>query len=176
MTLIVNLYGQPGSGKSTTRADVFRILKQNGVNAEECYELAKKLTWSKRHEEIVCQPYIFGKSVRDLEVLMGKVDVIITDSPLMLCRFYTELYRPDTYPASFLDCISETAKGYGGANYFLNAVKPYQTAGRNQTADEANEIGHALRQMLDRHQIVYTTLPGNERAGPRIAAEILERL
>lgn len=176
MTLLVNIYGQPGSGKSTTRADVFRILKQNGVNAEECYELAKKLTWSKRHEEIVCQPYIFGKSVRDVEILMGKVDVIITDSPIMLCRFYTELYRPGIYPQSFLDCISETVKSYGGVNYFLDAVKPYQSEGRNQTAAEAAEIGTSLKAMLDRHAITYTVLPGNERAGPRIAADILASL
>ena len=34
MTLIVNLFGVPGAGKSTGAAQVFANLKKKGINAE----------------------------------------------------------------------------------------------------------------------------------------------
>ena len=48
-SLTVNLFGGPGTGKSTTSAAVFSLLKMHGVNAELITEFAKDLTWEKRY-------------------------------------------------------------------------------------------------------------------------------
>ena len=96
--ILINIFGAPGCGKSTTRAEVFSRLKRLDINCEEVYETAKKFTWSERHIELKCQPYIFGKQLRDIEVLKNKVDFIITDSPLLLSKFYGEKYCGDEYP------------------------------------------------------------------------------
>ena len=40
-TLIMNLYGGPGSGKSTGAAYIFSMLKMVGVDAEYVTEFAK---------------------------------------------------------------------------------------------------------------------------------------
>lgn len=176
MTLIVNLHGGPGAGKSTTRADVFRRLKQSGVNAEEVVEHAKKLTWSARSMELKSQPYIFGKQLRDQEILIGKVDVIITDSPLLLCHYYTKKYRPDAYPASFDTFVVEQFKAMGGMNFFIERVNPYQAAGRNQTETESDEIAAEMRAMLDDLDIEYGVVSGDPSAGSLIANAILARL
>ncbi len=44
-TLVVNLLGGPGSGKSTTAADVFARLKWQDINCELVTEFAKDLVW-----------------------------------------------------------------------------------------------------------------------------------
>lgn len=175
-TLIVNLFGQPCAGKSTIRADVFRCLKQSGVNCEEVYEVAKKLSWTKRTGELGCQPYIFGKQLRDMEILDGKVDVIITDSPLVLCEFYNRLYRKGAYPDAFGELVIEQFKRMGGINFFVNRVGKYVEAGRNQTEAEANEIGVNLAKLLDENSIDFDYIDGDTQAGPYIAGVILSLL
>ena len=44
-TLIVNLYGGPGCGKSTGAAYLFSKLKMAGVDAEYVPEFAKDKVW-----------------------------------------------------------------------------------------------------------------------------------
>ena len=44
-TLVVNLYGAPGSGKSTGAAYIFAKLKMLGVNCELITEFAKDKVW-----------------------------------------------------------------------------------------------------------------------------------
>lgn len=172
MSLIVNILGAPCSGKSTTRADVFRLLKQRGVNCEEVYETAKKLSWTKRTGELACQPYILGKQLRDIEVLQGKVDVIITDSPLILSEFYNRLYRQGHYPPAFGQFVIDQFKAMGGLNIYLNRVGKYQTAGRNQDEAEATLIGRKLAELLEEIGCDTLTMDGDEHAGPAIVAQI----
>ncbi len=45
---IINLLGGPGSGKSTTAAGLFNIMKTEGMSVEFAGEFAKDLTWSER--------------------------------------------------------------------------------------------------------------------------------
>ncbi|RYF04060.1 MAG: hypothetical protein EOO77_30155 [Oxalobacteraceae bacterium] len=175
-SLVVNLLGGPCAGKSTIRADVFRCLKQQGVNCEEVYEVAKKLSWTKRSGELFVQPYIFGKQLRDMAILEGKVDVIITDSPLILCEFYNELYCGDAYPSAFATLVIEQYRRMGGMSFFIERVGEYIESGRNQTESEANEIGIKLRALLDRNSIDYTTMRGDIEAGPRIAELVIAHL
>lgn len=44
-TLIVNLFGAPGTGKSTGAAYIFSKLKMAGVDAEYVTEFAKDKVW-----------------------------------------------------------------------------------------------------------------------------------
>ena len=44
-TKIVNLYGGPGTGKSTTAAALFAEMKIRGVNCEYIQEYAKDKAW-----------------------------------------------------------------------------------------------------------------------------------
>ena len=58
MTILCNIYGGPGSGKSTSAAGVFSLLKTHGVNAELVTEFAKDLVWEGRDVTLDNQPYI----------------------------------------------------------------------------------------------------------------------
>lgn len=48
--IVINLFGEPGAGKSTGAAYVFAMLKMNGVNAELVTEYAKDITWEETKE------------------------------------------------------------------------------------------------------------------------------
>lgn len=176
MTLIVNLYGAPCAGKSTTRADVFCKLKTAGVNCEEVYETAKKLTWANREKELTCQPYIFAKQLRDIEMLNGQVDVIVTDSPLLLSRFYTMKYCPTKYPASFLALVHEQSNMFNSLNYWIDRVGTYNSSGRNQNEQQSDEIRDELLGMLDSLEISYKRVPGQEGTAAVIVDDVLFRL
>ena len=58
--LVVNLFGAPGSGKSTGAAYIFSQLKIAGVNAELVTEFVKDKVWENNEEVFKNQAYIFG--------------------------------------------------------------------------------------------------------------------
>lgn len=174
--MILNLFGSPGTGKSTTRAGIFYHLKQAGVNCEEVTEFAKKLTWHGRGSSLACQPYVFGKQLHELEMLEGKVDVVITDSPLLLSRFFGEKYCGDRYASSFYDFILDQFNQMDNRNYFLKRTKVYNPAGRNQTEEESNQFAVEMEEMLDRHQVSYDVINADALAAERIAQDILREL
>ena len=59
-TLVVNLFGVPGAGKSTGAAYIFSCIKMAGINAELITEYAKDKVWERNDEAFRNQAYIFG--------------------------------------------------------------------------------------------------------------------
>ena len=86
--ILVNLYGGPGSGKSTGAAYIFSKLKMAGVNAELVTEFAKEKVWEESKAVFENQAYIFGKQYFRISRCADQVDVIVTDSPLLLSVIY----------------------------------------------------------------------------------------
>ena len=89
--LVVNLFGTPGTGKSTAAAYIFSRLKMHGINVELVTEYVKDMVWEENKTCLNNQPYIFGQQSYRLSRCADKVDVIVTDSPLLL----SILYNPD---------------------------------------------------------------------------------
>ena len=148
----MNLFGAPGTGKSTLAAALFADLKCNGFNCELVTEFAKDMTWAQRHHEMRVQPYIFGKQLARIERVMNKVDIIITDSPLLLSLIYTTDEWPTSYSFSVLDIF----RMYKNVNILLKRVKKYNPAGRNQTEEESDEIYKQIMEMLSVTDTPYT--------------------
>lgn len=167
-TLVVNLLGGPGVGKSTTSAWIFALLKQKGIDCELVSEFAKDLVWENRKETLNDQIYLFGKQQHRIARLKGKVDVIITDSPLILNIIYGE-ENPELHAL----VISEFKK-YNNLNFFLIRKKKYNPNGRNQTEDEAKLIDDDVRKVFEKYQLPYEEIEGDEEAPNKILERILK--
>lgn len=168
--IVINLFGAPGSGKSTGAAFIFSQLKMRGINCELITEYAKDKTWEKNMEALGCQEYIFGKQSFRMKRCRDKVDVIITDSPLPLGIFYnTNPVLGEHYENLVLDVFNT----YENMNYALVRDKPYNPIGRNQTEAESDEIGDRIQFFLEDHDIPYTLGLGSERFYNFIITDVL---
>lgn len=160
-TLIVNMFAGPGAGKSTTASGLFTELKLRGVRSELVQEYAKTLCWQKRQYEFSCQPKIFGKQLWMIESLVGQVDVIVTDSPILLSAIYEKGQR---HPL-FKDYVLAQFASMHNLNVYINRVKPYDPEGRNQKdVAEAIEIDTEVEQYLTANNISCLKVDGDRDA------------
>jgi len=151
---------------STTAAGVFALLKLNGVKAELVTEFAKDLTWEERWKTLDNQLYITAKQYHRLWRL-NKVDVIITDSPLIQGLLYGP-FEP------FVEkMVEETYNSFNNHNIFLKRVKKYEELGRSQSEAEAKEMDKKILTLLDNQNITYETLNANDLAINAITQNIL---
>ena len=141
-TLVINLFGGPGCGKSTTMARLFADLKARGYNVEMVSEFAKDLVYEQRQETMKDELYIFAKQHHRLFRVNDKVDVIITDRPLLLTNIYARLYLPDDdYRKDLIRLVRTTFNTFNNFNLFLNREGiEYKTEGRLQNLDQSKEI------------------------------------
>jgi len=153
-TLVVNFFAGPGTGKSTFCAGTFAALKWKDIDCEMALEYAKDLTWESsipkkgkkkiKNPKLENQLYVFGKQQHRMFRLNGKVNVIVTDSPLLHSLIY------DAGSNSALkQLIIEEHSMYDNLNIFLNRKKKYNPNGRSQTLKEAVEIDNKIKSMLD---------------------------
>lgn len=169
-TIVVNLMGGPGVGKSTLTAAIFAKLKDHDVDCEMASEFAKELVWEQRNETFKDELYIFAKQAHRLFRLNGKVDVIITDRPLILTCFYAQ---NDRVLSNF--CYDRFSQ-YHNLNYLLEREKTYNPNGRNQTEDEARGVDVGIKSVLASYDIDYTVLPGNMNTADIIVNDVLKLL
>lgn len=87
-TLVVNLFAGLGAGKSSLCAHIFAALKWRDINCEMSREWAKDKVLEGSSHVLKNQMYIFGKQQHRLFSLKNEVDIVITDSPLLLSIIY----------------------------------------------------------------------------------------
>lgn len=167
-TLVVNLFGGPGSGKSTTAAGVFYELKSAGINCELAAEYAKDLTWEERHQTFKDQIYIFGKQYHRICRLLGQVDVIITDSPILLTPIYDSEKRP-----TLKKLVIEEHMKMWTFNAFINRVKKFNPKGRLHNENEACHLDMHILDMLNESKIPFSTFEGNPQGKNKLVDRIL---
>ena len=112
-------------------------------------ELANDLVHENRMDTLQHEVYIFAKQNHRLFRVKDKVDVIITDRPLLLTCIYDSLYGENDQ--ALHDLVRKTFKSYNNVNIFLdNRNIPYkENEGRLQSEEEANSIGYFIREELE---------------------------
>jgi len=130
---VINFFGGPGSGKSTAAAGLFYLMKKKKFNVELVTEFAKDLVYEGSNHALSQQNYVFANQEYRIARLIDKVDIAITDSPLILSTFYAK----DSYPKSFTQLCIDLFNGYDNVNYFIKRNFEYSPLGRNQTIEEA---------------------------------------
>jgi nicotinamide riboside kinase len=151
LSMRINFLGGPGSGKSTTAAWLFSVLKQRHVSVELVTEYVKAWACQKRVVNEFDQVYLLGKQMQyEYRFLSSGIKNIITDSPVMLSPVYADAYYPDiNVAAPMLQIITEYEKRHPSLNIFLRRNdKPYVQEGRYQTLEQAKEIDEKIKKTL----------------------------
>jgi len=171
-TLVVNLFGGPGVGKSTTAAGIFMLLKLHDMECELIPEYAKDLVWEERHKTFEDQQYLFAKQHHRLWRVAGKVDVAVMDCPLMLSPIYGERYKAtnEYFNTNVVDVVSK----FNNYNILLTRTKKYNPNGRNETEDQAMEVDKAIRHTLNSYRMEWQEVPGNFEGINQITRAILK--
>lgn len=149
-TKVINLIGGPGVGKSTLAAMLFAELKKRGAECELVLEYAKEKLWEESKRTLDNQLYIFAKQNYRQWRLKGKVEYIITDSPLLLSIIYDK-----EHDSKFRELVKSVHDKYDNLNYFISRHTEYKENGRLQTYDEAVKIDGMLKKMLDDEGVKY---------------------
>ena len=148
--ILVNLFGAPGAGKSTGAAYIFSQLKMRGVNAELVTEFAKDKVWEESKAVFNNQAYIFGKQYFRISRCADKVDVVITDSPLLLSLVYN---NDPVLGEEFNEVVRKVMNSYDCRNFYLVRTKDYNPVGRFQTESESDAIADEIQALLEKEKI-----------------------
>jgi len=170
-TILVNLFAGAGAGKSTCASGVFTLLKHHNVNAELITEYAKDLVWEGRLHLNRNDMEIFSEQLRRQHRLRGKVDVMVTDSPILLSSIYIE-----PFDELFHATVMREFKKYNNFNFFIKRVKPYMKIGRAETKNGAKKIDDKVVEFLDREQVIYEKRLGDNETVNHITGLILGKL
>ena len=169
-TLLINYHAGPGAGKSTNAAGTFAELKRRGHTAELATEYAKDCVWRNAPAILDDQIYVFAKQRNRIKTLWGKVDFIVTDSPLILSLAYMPYELRDSV---FGDLVREQFLAFESLDVFVHRTKPYVSEGRLQTEAEARAKDDLIRGLLDASGRPYHTV-ADSKLVPRIVADRAE--
>lgn len=171
--IVVNLWGEPGSGKSTTAFGLTYLLKINLLKTDMVPEYAKELHYEGREDMFGDQTSIFAEQNRRLRRLLPHdLDYAVMDSPLPL----PILYKPEGYLEEFDQLVERRFETYNNINYLLQRTDhAFEKVGRRHNEEEARAMGKKIQAYLDSHGIPYTTLQTNPETPAFILKDLMAR-
>lgn len=156
-TIIINLIAGPCAGKSTIAGGIFYRLKAHGVDCEMALEYAKDRVWEESYSTMNDQIYMFGKQYHRIWRLNHKVQVIISDSPLILSAYYSKLKSK-----YFENFVIEQFKTFNNITYFIDRDTEYNPNGRVHTIEQAKDADKKLKDILEKYNIEYSSVKTTE--------------
>ena len=170
-TLVANLLSGPSGRKSTIAAGIFFDLKSKGINCEIATEHAKDLIYNKDMDTINDQIYLFGNQFHRINRLLGEVDVIVCDSPILLTSIYDKHKRPTLEKLSV-----EEHKKMWTYNVFLKRSGEHDPNGRIHNKEQSVEIDRRILDLLDKYKECYETFEGTPEGKDKIVSKIISLL
>ena len=150
-TRVINMLGGSGIGKSTTAAGLYHTMKLQGMDVELVREYVKNWAWDGKKIGQYDQIYIFGKQSRSEYMLYGKVDYIITDSPIILSPVYEKFYNDGESmieEAAIKFLTKAENNGVEHVNFLLERQKEFNPEGRYETEEQAKQVDLEVRKFI----------------------------
>lgn len=172
--ILVNLYGAPGTGKSTGAAYIYSKLKLEGINCELVTEYAKDMVWDQNKKAIYNQAYIFGNQYYRISRLENEVDVVITDSPLLLSIIYNKDKRLGN---EFIQLVKSVSNSYENRiDILFKKVKQYKTVGRLHNEEQSDKLYNEIKDLLDTVNPDYEVVEATQEGYEKVIEMIKEKL
>lgn len=172
-TLVINLFGEPSAGKSTAAMDITSRLKRKGINAEYVSEFAKDKVYENNGEVFKHQEYLFGKQSFKMGRVRDKVQVMVVDSPLILCIIYNNDY---ILGEDFNKTVLNVFNSYENRNYLLTRRHTYENEGRFQNEEEALAVRNRIISKLQELNISYSISSSSEADCEEIVNNIVKEI
>ena len=159
----INLYGGPSCGKSTLSTLLFAELKLRTLNTELVREFAKELVYQDYDMHNLREAdriFILAEQMRRESILHGKVDYLITDSPVMIAAYYY-----NKRPA--IDLAKELMKNldHSGAEFHFYILRDedahFEQYGRAHSEDESRKIDKDMIEFLRNEGMTVHVIQGN---------------
>jgi thymidylate kinase len=152
----INLYGGPGTRKSTQAAFIYARLKGKKCRVELVQEFVKTWAYENREPSSFDQLYLFARQVRMEDiVLRNGIEYVITDSPIGLSICYSQAYGFVQWPA-LTTLAQEFERKYPSLNLFFDrAGTEYEEHGRFQKEADAMKIDKVILAYLESNQLPY---------------------
>jgi len=152
-TILINIYGAPGSGKSTLATELYSWMKVQGYSVELCREVIKKWAYKGYRPTVFEQIYITNEQMLEETALYGKVQYLITDSPIELGAFYCNYYHGSNALDKLHTQIQVEAKIKGMIDKSFHLYVPikeevYKEEGRYSSLQEAKVLDERISSFL----------------------------
>lgn len=161
-TIVINAFAGPGAGKTTSCLEVAEKLKKQGFVTEYVQEYAKELVYNNNlimldgHYEH--QFDILKEQVKRINRLYGKVDFILTDSPVLLNNTYLNEDKSTNDYVAYCENVKKIYTLYDNFNYFVERDKSaFEEEGRIHNLEQSIVIDDELKNTLHNNQIDFAT-------------------
>jgi nicotinamide riboside kinase len=170
--IVINLIGGPGCGKSILSAKLFVKLKLNYTSCDISFEYIKRKLREKALKVIESQIYIFGKQQFQLFTMKDEVEVIVTDSPIILSSIYDKTNCPHLKAL-----ILKEFRSYKNFTYFIERDEDveYEQEGRYQDLAGAREVDKMVKKFMDKNKIPYKVITGVGKKSVKLIMSDIEK-
>lgn len=170
-TFVLNIMGAPCAGKTALAHGIMFLLKSSNIHCEHVPEYAKGKMYEESHKTLDVQDYVFGKQLLHTTRCNNKVEVIVTDAPLLHSIIYDSNNDPE-----FKALVLKRHSQFSTLNIFLNRAHPYDSTGRYQSEEDADKIGENVKQLLRDLNIDFIELNSGLKTPWTLLKIIKERL
>jgi hypothetical protein len=168
---VINLFGAPGAGKSTTMLGLTYQMKMLGLSAENTPEFFKELILEEgQHAKFGGQLTILSEQNKRLARLEGKNDFTITDCPLPLVGFYTK----EDYINGFDVFLKNLYSNYDNVNYFIVRKHEFENEKRDHSEEQSDQIAAALPAYLEKNGIEVRIIESGDDLVERLLEDLIK--
>lgn len=153
-TVVVNLFAGPGAGKTTCAWEIAEKLKKLGYVTEYVSEYAKELVWDGRTDlldgTVAHQRMLCDEQVRRVDRLIGKVDFVVTDAPVLLNLSYLK-----EQSAAYEQEVLQRFNAHHNFCVFIERGKRFEKEGRIHDEQQSRQLDQSIKDMLETNDIYY---------------------
>jgi len=155
----INLFSGACGGKSITATNVRAQLGFRGYDIELVDEVIKDWTYIPRIPKDCDSFYLQAGQIQKEDIrLRAGVDLIVSDSPLLLQYFYA-WYHKVPLQDGMLSAANEFERLYPSLNIFIEREdKFYNEVGRYEKLDEAKRIDDLIKDVLIKNKTSFVSL------------------